>query len=104
MGDHYSELGIPGSTKSLKLKSYHLDLSTSSVLSFHVEFFFVHQDYYCATCYQSNFGTMCYACKKFVEGEVVTALGKTYHQVCASLSRCVLDTISPGAKYKTLIS
>ncbi len=46
------------------------------------------QDYYCATCYQSNFGTTCYACNKFVEGEVVTALGKTYHQRCFRCANC----------------
>ncbi len=32
-------------------------------------------------CYQSEFGTKCAGCNEFVEGEVVTALGKTYHQV-----------------------
>ena len=46
------------------------------------------QDYYCATCYQSNFGTTCFACNKFVEGEVVTALGKTYHQKCFRCANC----------------
>jgi actin-binding LIM protein len=31
---------------------------------------------------------MCFACKKFVEGEVVTALGKTYHQQCFRCAGC----------------
>lgn len=31
---------------------------------------------------------MCFACKKYVEGEVVTALGKTYHQQCFKCASC----------------
>ncbi|PRD27682.1 UNVERIFIED_CONTAM: Actin-binding LIM protein 1 [Trichonephila clavipes] len=34
------------------------------------------------------FGTKCSACNKFVEGEVVTALGSTYHQKCFVCARC----------------
>ncbi len=44
-------------------------------------FFTKDRDYFCARCYQGQFGTRCAACGQFVEGEVVTALGKTYHQV-----------------------
>lgn len=44
--------------------------------------------YYCSSCYQKQFGTKCAACQQFVEGEVVTALGNTYHQHCFKCSRC----------------
>ena len=51
-------------------------------------FFSKDKDYYCATCYQANFGTKCAKCNTFVEGEVVTALGKTYHQNCFKCAVC----------------
>uniref|UniRef100_V5GP13 Actin-binding LIM protein 1 n=2 Tax=Anoplophora glabripennis TaxID=217634 RepID=V5GP13_ANOGL len=44
--------------------------------------------YYCTADYQRNFGTKCAACQDYVEGEVVTALGKTYHQKCFTCARC----------------
>lgn len=44
--------------------------------------------YYCTADYQRNFGTKCAACGDYVEGEVVTALGKTYHQKCFTCARC----------------
>ncbi|CAN8023678.1 unnamed protein product [Ixodes persulcatus] len=34
------------------------------------------------------FGTKCAGCGQFVEGEVVTALGNTYHQKCFVCARC----------------
>ena len=46
------------------------------------------KEYYCAVCYQANFGTKCSKCNTFVEGEVVTALGKTYHQSCFKCAGC----------------
>ena len=51
-------------------------------------FFSKDKEYYCATCYQANFGTKCAKCNTFVEGEVVTALGKTYHQNCFKCAGC----------------
>ena len=51
-------------------------------------FFSKDKEYYCATCYQANFGTKCAKCTTFVEGEVVTALGKTYHQSCFKCAVC----------------
>jgi len=44
--------------------------------------------YYCSKDYQQLFGTKCSACQRFVEGEVVTALGKTYHSTCFTCARC----------------
>ena len=51
-------------------------------------FFTRDKEYYCASCYQSNFGTKCNKCGQYVEGEVVTALGKTYHQNCFRCAGC----------------
>ncbi|CAH0555814.1 unnamed protein product [Brassicogethes aeneus] len=44
--------------------------------------------YYCTSDYQKNFGTKCAACQDYVEGEVATVLGKTYHQKCFTCNRC----------------
>ena len=51
-------------------------------------FFTKNNDYYCSKCYQSHYGTKCGHCGLFVEGEVVTALGKTYHQNCFTCAGC----------------
>ncbi len=51
-------------------------------------FFTKDKDYYCAKCYQTNYGTKCAGCGNYVEGEVVTALGKTYHQQCFTCDGC----------------
>ncbi|ODN01148.1 Actin-binding LIM protein 1 [Orchesella cincta] len=51
--------------------------------------FFLHEgDYYCTSDYQQRWGTQCGACGRYVEGEVVTALGNTYHQACFTCARC----------------
>ncbi|CAG7720658.1 unnamed protein product [Allacma fusca] len=51
--------------------------------------FFLHEgDYYCTSDYQERWGTQCGACGRYVEGEVVTALGNTYHQNCFTCARC----------------
>ncbi|XP_041985409.1 actin-binding LIM protein 2 isoform X2 [Aricia agestis] len=44
--------------------------------------------YYCPQDYQRAFGTRCAACNQYVEGEVVSALGNTYHQRCFTCARC----------------
>ncbi|KAJ8974053.1 hypothetical protein NQ317_002299, partial [Molorchus minor] len=51
--------------------------------------------YFCTADYQRNFGTKCAACQDYVEGEVVTALGKTYHQKCFKCNRCRQPFPSP---------
>jgi len=38
--------------------------------------------------YQRMYGTRCNGCGEFVEGEVVTALGKTYHPNCFACTVC----------------
>ncbi|XP_063239585.1 actin-binding LIM protein 3 isoform X2 [Bacillus rossius redtenbacheri] len=44
--------------------------------------------YYCTADYQRQFGTKCAACGDYVEGEVVSALGNTYHQKCFTCAQC----------------
>lgn len=44
--------------------------------------------YYCTADYQKLYGTKCSACNLYVEGEVVSTLGKTYHQKCFTCSQC----------------
>ncbi|RWS24297.1 actin-binding LIM protein 2-like protein [Leptotrombidium deliense] len=51
-------------------------------------FFMKDGKYYCTNDYQKLFGTKCAGCGRYVEGEVVTALGKTYHQKCFVCARC----------------
>ncbi|XP_074642098.1 actin-binding LIM protein 1-like isoform X12 [Tubulanus polymorphus] len=52
------------------------------------EFFLKDGKYYCPSDYQKLFGTRCFVCRKFVEGEVVTALGNTFHQECFKCKNC----------------
>lgn len=51
-------------------------------------FFIKNGKYYCAADYQDNYGTKCKACGQYLEGEVVTALGNTYHKYCFVCARC----------------
>ncbi|XP_028845681.1 actin-binding LIM protein 1 isoform X44 [Denticeps clupeoides] len=51
-------------------------------------FFMKNGEYLCALDYQRLHGTRCNGCGDFVEGEVVTALGKTYHPTCFVCTIC----------------
>ncbi|CAB1444823.1 unnamed protein product, partial [Pleuronectes platessa] len=51
-------------------------------------FFMKNGDYLCTLDYQRMHGTRCNGCGDFVEGEVVTALGKTYHPACFVCTIC----------------
>ncbi|XP_066534548.1 actin-binding LIM protein 1a isoform X5 [Hoplias malabaricus] len=51
-------------------------------------FFMKNGDYLCTLDYQRIHGTRCNSCGEFVEGEVVTALGKTYHPACFVCTIC----------------
>ncbi|XP_039396881.1 actin-binding LIM protein 2 isoform X7 [Mauremys reevesii] len=58
--------------------------------------FFVRQgDYICTLDYQRLYGTRCVSCDEFIEGEVVSALGKTYHPACFVCALCRLP-FPPG--------
>ncbi|KAJ8008075.1 hypothetical protein DPEC_G00101000 [Dallia pectoralis] len=51
--------------------------------------FFVRQgEYICTQDYQRMYGTRCFSCEEFIEGEVVSALGKTYHPRCFVCATC----------------
>lgn len=51
--------------------------------------FFVRQgEYICTLDYQRLYGTRCFSCDQFIEGEVVSALGKTYHPDCFVCAVC----------------
>ncbi|XP_059388183.1 actin-binding LIM protein 2 isoform X8 [Carassius carassius] len=51
--------------------------------------FFVRQgEFICTLDYQRLYGTRCFSCEEFIEGEVVSALGKTYHPRCFVCAIC----------------
>uniref|UniRef100_A0AAY5F6A7 Actin-binding LIM protein 2 n=1 Tax=Electrophorus electricus TaxID=8005 RepID=A0AAY5F6A7_ELEEL len=51
-------------------------------------FFVRHGEYICTLDYQRLYGTRCFSCEQFIEGEVVSALGKTYHPQCFVCAVC----------------
>ncbi|XP_026172091.1 actin-binding LIM protein 1-like isoform X3 [Mastacembelus armatus] len=51
-------------------------------------FFTKNGDYLCPLDFQRLHGTICNNCGEFVEGEVVTVLGKTYHPACFVCTIC----------------
>ncbi|XP_017117408.1 actin-binding LIM protein 2 isoform X4 [Drosophila elegans] len=51
-------------------------------------FFTKDSAYYCIPDYQRLYGTKCANCQQYVEGEVVSTMGKTYHQKCFTCSKC----------------
>nr|KAF6498741.1 actin binding LIM protein family member 2 [Molossus molossus] len=58
--------------------------------------FFVRRgEYVCTRDYQRLYGTRCFSCDQFIEGEVVSALGKTYHPDCFVCAVCRLP-FPPG--------
>ncbi|KPP72820.1 hypothetical protein Z043_108151, partial [Scleropages formosus] len=77
-------------------------------------FFMKNGDYLCTLDYQRMHGTRCNGCGDFVEGEVVTALGKTYHPNCFVCTLCnpcrrapktsVVRAVSGSASHPTRIS
>lgn len=51
-------------------------------------FFSKDSNYYCVADYQKTFGTKCAVCQNYVEGEVVSTMGNTYHQKCFTCTKC----------------
>lgn len=45
-------------------------------------------EHICTRDYQRLYGTRCFSCDRFIEGEVVSALGKTYHPDCFVCAVC----------------
>ncbi|KAM9375527.1 actin-binding LIM protein 3 isoform 2-T3 [Pholidichthys leucotaenia] len=54
----------------------------------HSGFFQKKGEYICTTDYQRLYGTRCDRCDTFITGEVVSALGRTYHPKCFVCSIC----------------
>lgn len=51
--------------------------------------FFLRQgEHICTRDYQRLYGTRCFSCDRFIEGEVVSALGRTYHPDCFVCAVC----------------
>nr|XP_044988464.1 actin-binding LIM protein 3 isoform X5 [Jaculus jaculus] len=51
-------------------------------------FFFKNQEYICTQDYQQLYGARCDSCRDFITGEVISALGRTYHPKCFVCSLC----------------
>lgn len=60
-------------------------------------FFSKDNNYYCVADYQKTFGTKCAVCQQYVEGEVVSTMGNTYHQKCFTCTKC-MQPFESGSK------
>uniref|UniRef100_A0A098M1X2 Actin-binding LIM protein 1 n=1 Tax=Hypsiglena sp. JMG-2014 TaxID=1550645 RepID=A0A098M1X2_9SAUR len=80
-----------GEVLRVQAKHFHIKCFTCKVCGCdlaHGGFFIKNGDYLCTVDYQRMYGTRCNGCGEFVEGEVVTALGKTYHPNCFACTMC----------------
>ncbi|KAG8591344.1 hypothetical protein GDO81_000133 [Engystomops pustulosus] len=80
-----------GEVLRVQNKYFHIKCFTCKVCSCDLAQggFFVRQgDYICTLDYQKLYGTRCFSCDEFIEGEVVSALGKTYHPRCFVCAIC----------------
>eukprot|EP00118_Oscarella_pearsei_P006236 m.28320 g.28320 ORF g.28320 m.28320 type:complete len:507 (+) comp30679_c0_seq2:93-1613(+) len=51
-------------------------------------FFSKDGSFYCTDDYHKLYGTSCHSCGEYVEGDVVSAAGKTYHRMCFACGKC----------------
>ncbi|KAF7710885.1 actin-binding LIM protein 1a isoform X9 [Silurus meridionalis] len=80
-----------GEVLRVQNKHFHIKCFTCKVCGCDLAqggFFMKNGDYLCTLDYQQIHGTRCNTCGEFVEGEVVTALGKTYHPACFVCTIC----------------
>ncbi|XP_058882011.1 actin-binding LIM protein 1-like isoform X17 [Acipenser ruthenus] len=80
-----------GEVLRVQSKHFHIKCFTCKVCGCDLAqggFFMKNGDYLCTLDYQHLHGTRCNGCGDFVEGEVVTALGKTYHPTCFVCTIC----------------
>uniref|UniRef100_A0AAQ5X5Z5 Actin binding LIM protein 1a n=1 Tax=Amphiprion ocellaris TaxID=80972 RepID=A0AAQ5X5Z5_AMPOC len=80
-----------GEVLRVQSKHFHLKCFTCKVCGCDLAqggFFMKNGEYLCTLDYQRMHGTRCNGCGDFVEGEVVTALGKTYHPACFVCTIC----------------
>ncbi|XP_073689793.1 actin-binding LIM protein 1a isoform X10 [Garra rufa] len=80
-----------GEVLRVQAKHFHIKCFTCKVCGCDLAqggFFMKNGEYLCTLDYQRIHGTRCNICGEFVEGEVVTALGKTYHPACFVCTIC----------------
>ncbi|XP_026098457.1 actin-binding LIM protein 1-like isoform X9 [Carassius auratus] len=80
-----------GEVLRVQAKHFHIKCFTCKVCGCDLAkggFFMKNGDYLCTLDYQRIHGTCCNICGEIVEGEVVTALGKTYHPKCFVCTIC----------------
>ncbi|XP_049620410.1 actin-binding LIM protein 1 isoform X7 [Suncus etruscus] len=90
---HCHKCGDPckGEVLRVQTKHFHIKCFTCKVCGCDLAqggFFIKNGEYLCTLDYQRMYGTRCHGCGEFVEGEVVTALGKTYHPNCFACTIC----------------
>nr|XP_056705462.1 actin-binding LIM protein 1 isoform X9 [Euleptes europaea] len=90
---HCHKCGEPckGEVLRVQAKHFHIKCFTCKVCGCDLAqggFFIKNGEYLCTVDYQRMYGTRCNGCGEFVEGEVVTALGKTYHPNCFACTVC----------------
>ncbi|XP_029934119.1 actin-binding LIM protein 1-like isoform X2 [Myripristis murdjan] len=80
-----------GEVLRVQTKHFHIKCFTCKVCGCDLAqggFFVKNGDYLCPLDFQRLHGTCCTNCGEFVEGEVVTALGKAYHPACFVCTMC----------------
>nr|XP_026244938.1 actin-binding LIM protein 1 isoform X15 [Urocitellus parryii] len=90
---HCHKCGEPckGEVLRVQTRHFHIKCFTCKVCGCDLAqggFFIKNGEYLCTLDYQRMYGTRCHGCGEFVEGEVVTALGKTYHPNCFACTVC----------------
>ncbi|XP_037834822.1 actin-binding LIM protein 3 isoform X2 [Kryptolebias marmoratus] len=80
-----------GEVVRVKNTHFHVHCFTCHVCScdlVHSGFFHHSGEYICTEDYQRLYGTQCDSCEQYITGEVVSALGRTYHPHCFVCSIC----------------
>ncbi|XP_078509115.1 actin-binding LIM protein 3 isoform X2 [Lissotriton helveticus] len=80
-----------GEVVRVQTNHFHIKCFTCQVCSCDLAqsgFFFKNGEYICTKDYQEMYGTRCNSCRDFITGEVISALGRTYHPKCFVCSMC----------------
>ncbi|XP_034539277.1 actin-binding LIM protein 3-like isoform X3 [Notolabrus celidotus] len=80
-----------GEVVRVKKTHFHVHCFTCQVCGcdlVHSGFFHHSGEYICTEDYQRLYGTQCDSCEQYITGEVVSALGRTYHPHCFVCSIC----------------
>ncbi|XP_058484380.1 actin-binding LIM protein 3-like isoform X7 [Solea solea] len=80
-----------GEVVRVKNTHFHVHCFTCQVCGcdlVHSGFFHHSGEYICTEDYQRLYGTQCDSCEQYITGEVVSALGRTYHPHCFVCSIC----------------